>query len=100
MVDVQSSAFHHASVSDDLLIIFQCLREYKTLLTGFRAIASPKHPDFFNEKDLGDFLRKHGMDFSADCLYHLRTAYDQHRRGCINYADFLQQTMDVTRPLE
>ncbi|KAL5963631.1 EF-hand calcium-binding domain-containing protein 6 [Taenia solium] len=77
-----------------------CLCEYKTLLTGFRAIANPKHPDFFNEKDLGDFLRKHGMDFSSDCLYHLRTAYDQHRRGCINYTDFLQQTMDVTRPLE
>nr|CDS19381.1 EF hand calcium binding domain containing protein [Echinococcus granulosus] len=77
-----------------------CLREYKTLLAGFRAIASPTHPNFFNEKDLGDFLRKHGMDFSPDCLYHLRTAYDQHRRGCINYTDFLQQTMDVTRPLE
>ncbi|VDK32206.1 unnamed protein product [Taenia asiatica] len=77
-----------------------CLCEYKTLLTGFRAIANPKHPEFFNEKDLGDFLRKHGMDFSSDCLYHLRTAYDQHRRGCINYTDFLQQTMDVTRPLE
>ncbi|KAL5108167.1 EF-hand calcium-binding domain-containing protein 6 [Taenia crassiceps] len=77
-----------------------CLCQYKTLLTGFRAIASPKHPEFFNENDLGNFLQKHGMDFSPDSLYHIRTAYDQQRRGCISYTDFLQQTMDVTRPFE
>nr|CDS25597.1 EF hand calcium binding domain containing protein [Hymenolepis microstoma] len=77
-----------------------CLKEHKTLLAGFKAIADPKHSDFITEEDLGKFLRKHGFDLSSDDIYHIRTAYDTRRRGCISYSDFLQQTMDVTKPAE
>ncbi|VDO09052.1 unnamed protein product [Rodentolepis nana] len=77
-----------------------CLKEHKTMLAGFRAIADPKHPEFFTEEDLGKFLRKHGFDLSADDIYHIRTTYDTRRRGCVSYSDFLQQTMDVTKPAE
>ncbi|VUZ48988.1 unnamed protein product [Hymenolepis diminuta] len=77
-----------------------CLKEYKTMSAGFRAIADSKHPEFFTEENLGKFLRKHGFDFSADDIYHIRTAYDTRRRGCISYTDFLQQTMDVIKPAE
>ncbi|KAM3177850.1 hypothetical protein ACTXT7_003739 [Hymenolepis weldensis] len=77
-----------------------CLKEYKTMSAGFKAIADSKHPEFFTEENLGKFLRKHGFDFSADDIYHIRTAYDTRRRGCISYTDFLQQTMDVTKPAE
>ncbi|VDD82900.1 unnamed protein product [Mesocestoides corti] len=75
-----------------------CLSEYNTLLAGFRAIAGSRHADCIKAKDLGAFLKKHGIDLAEDCLYHLCTAYDKHRRGYITYTDFLQQTMDVTKP--
>ncbi len=62
-------------------------------------MAGAHHPDHIDACDLGVFLKKRGYDFSPDDLYHLRTAYDKQRRGCINYTDFLQQTMDVTKPV-
>nr|VZI09132.1 unnamed protein product [Spirometra erinaceieuropaei] len=74
-----------------------CLKENNTLLAGFRAI-SQRHPEYISQCDMGRFLKKHGIELSEDDLYHLMTVYDRTRRGCINYTDFLQQTMHVVKP--